>query len=119
MNISKEERFIIASKIKVFSTSIYDFLENVSRKDYFYKDKFNYLNYDLLYNIYLLNSISNNNIEIVAKIKTNLSLIDYMLECLFYKHYLTEKQLNKYLGLLIDINKMVNVWIKNRGDIHA
>jgi four helix bundle protein len=109
--------FEIGFKAKRFAIGLYDLLENIPRKDYFFKDKINNLSYSLIENIYLLNYIRDNQ-NYYYLIQTNISLLDYLLEILYQKKYISKKQLETKILQLTEINKMINGLIKYRNKLN-
>ncbi|MBR4230885.1 MAG: four helix bundle protein [Bacilli bacterium] len=108
--------FKILSKYKSFLEELDDALENVPRKDMYFKDKIRDVSYDLLYLIIRCSYESNSEelIKMESDIKTHISLLDFFIERLFTKKYLSEKKAYKIGGFLVEINKMVNGFINNK-----
>ena len=59
MSEIKNREFLILSKAKQLVFDIDDILENVPRKDIYYKDKLKEYCNDLIYNILFLNNLNN------------------------------------------------------------
>ena len=93
-------------------------LENVPRKDVYYKDKIRYVSDELLKNIFMSSYVINTHEldEYTVVIKSDIALIDFMLERLHNKRYINEKNLYKIGLMLIEINKMVTGWLNNKYD---
>lgn len=110
---NSNSEFLIASKSKIILKKVYNITMNMQKKDLICKEKINYLCFDLLNNIYLANY---NKIDInkyLPLIQTDISLLDFYLEILYEKKYISKNQLNELLYILINITKMTTVWAKN------
>lgn len=108
------KEFLILSKSKLLLTKVNDLLENVPRKDMFYKDRLRYYILDLIDNINHINNLYyNKEIKYFNNIMSNLMMIDFMLERLLYKKYISDKSLIKVTNILIEIKKMCNKWGNN------
>ena len=59
--------------------------------------------------------IINNDLKHLNKsnLLAKISLLDFLLERLFIKKYISEKVLYKLTSELVEINKMVNGWLNN------
>lgn len=105
--------FKILIKYKDFMHNMDNILENIPRKDMFYKDKLRNIEINLLNNIFVCSYEINKDVLIkyYSLIKADISLIDFLLDRLHSKKYINEKTLYK-IGLdLIEINKMVTGWL--------
>lgn len=101
--------FKILQKYKLFLIDLDNALENIPRKDMFYRDKIKETVLTLL-DLILVASYSDKQ-DYFSKIKARISLIDFELERLTIKKYISLKVLEK-LGLqLVEINKMVTGWL--------
>lgn len=104
--------FKILSKYKEFLLELDNVLENVPRKDMFYKDKIKEVGIELLNEI-IESSYSDDKLSYFASIKTKISVIDFELERFYNKKYISLKAVNS-LGLkLVEINKMLKGFLKN------
>lgn len=101
--------FKILIKYKEFLNELDRYLENVPRKDMYFKDK---IRREALNNleIIMLASIDNNK-ALYPFIKSKIGFLDFMLERLFNKRYISEKALYSLSQRLVEINKMVNGWL--------
>ena len=105
------DRLIIATKIK----NTIEYIENtVINYPHEYKElKSRIINtsYDLLENVYYANLTKDINTmkSIIVKIK----MIDYFLKISYHKKLISLKKYESIGNFLLEINKMVNVWIKN------
>lgn len=107
---SYDDNFKIGIKAKKLFTELYDLTENIPRKDAFLRDQVKNKTFDLLETIYLLNSAQKPEPMLHELIKTNLALIDFLLETLYNKKYLSLKQLDRIVYLLKEITKMTAKW---------
>ena len=106
----------ILNLIKTFIFKIDNMLENIPRKDTYYKDKTREILYEMLETVFNINYIDENNLllEYKMKLKSYIALIDFLLERLYNKKYINENNLYK-LGIdLFEINKMATAWVNNK-----
>ena len=108
--------FKLLHKYKEFIKSLDSLIENIPRKDYFYKDKIRTVSNYILELILKCNYESDNfNINYyVANIKGSIAYLDFLLDRLYDMKYINEKNLYKITLKLIEINKMVTGWINNK-----
>ena len=105
------DRLIIATKIK----NTIEYIEKtVSNYPHEYKELKNRTintSYDLLENVYYANLTKDINSmkNVIVKIK----MIDYYLKISVHKKIISLKKYESIGNYLLEINKMVNVWIKN------
>ena len=116
MNLSNSREFLILNKYKDFINILDNLIENIPKKDYFYKDKLKDLSIKLLY---FINKVNNENYYkniSIYKVEINsfISIIDYLLERIFIKHYISESNLKKVTYKLSEINRMCNKWMDNK-----
>lgn len=107
--------FQILAKYKKFLDYLDKSLENVPRKDIYYKDLIRQKAFAVLENI-LECSYEENMEKILGykkRIKSNISILDFLIDRLFTIHYINEKQASKITVSLVEINKMVSGWINN------
>lgn len=108
------KEFIILSKAKLLINKIDDLLENVPRKDMFYKDKIKEYTLNLIDNIiHINNEYYNKDPILFNNISSNLMMIDLLLERLLVKKYISEKSLIKVSNILVEIRKMTISWSKH------
>lgn len=112
----KNREFLILSKAKQLVFDIDDILENVPKKDIYYKDKLKEYCNDLIYNILFLNNLNNKKDIYFCKIFTNISMIDMYLWCLNSKKYIADNPTKRMAILLVEINKMCITWRKNNAE---
>lgn len=105
--------FKILQKYKSFLMNLDNSLENIPRKDIFFKDKIKNISLDVL-KVILLCSYDTSSVKMYrTSIKANIALLDFMLERLLLKKYISEKNLYKLANELVEINKMVTRWLNN------
>ena len=117
MNSSNNAKeFLILTKYKEFINILDDVIENIPKKDIYYKNKLKEISINLLYYINKTNNeedynkINNYKVEI----KSLIELIDYILERLYIKKYISKNSINKLGYKLIEINKMSSKWMENK-----
>ena len=116
MSEIRNKEFLILSKSKELLFDLDDILENVPRKDFYYKDKIKEYNTELIYSILMINNLSGSSKvknTYFSKIFTDVSLIDMYIERLYKKQYIAESTTKKIIVKLTEINKMCSVWRKN------
>ncbi len=106
--------FKLLSKYKKFLLDIDGLLENVPRKDLFYKDKIKETGLELLDNI-LKASYDEDKSKYFVLAKSNMALLDFEIERLHDKGYISEKAMNSVGLKLVEINRMLTAWINNGG----
>jgi len=105
--------FKILQKYKTFLMNLDNSLENIPRKDIYFKDRIKNISLDVLKCI-LLCSYDTSSVKMYrTSIKANIALLDFMLERLLLKKYISEKNLYKLASELVEINKMVTGWLNN------
>ena len=113
-NNSKE--FLILTKYKEFINILDDVIENIPKKDIYYKNKLKEISINILYYINKTNNEEDyNKIDTYkVEIKSLIELIDYILERLYIKKYISKNSINKLGYKLIEINKMSSKWMENK-----
>ena len=113
-NNAKE--FLILTKYKEFINLFDDVIENIPKKDIYYKNKLKEISINILYYINKTNNEEDyNKIDTYkVEIKSLIELIDYILERLYIKKYISKNSINKLGYKLIEINKMSSKWIENK-----
>ena len=117
MNSSNNAKeFLILTKYKEFINILDDVIENIPKKDIYYKNKLKEISINLLYYINKTNNEEDyNKIDTYkVEIKSLIELIDYILERLYIKKYISKNSINKLGYKLIEINKMSSKWIENK-----
>lgn len=103
--------FKILQKYKIFLINLNNSLENIPRKDMYFKDRIRNISLDVLKDI-LLCFYDTSSVSLYrTSIKANITLLDFMLERLLLKKYVSEKNLYKLATDLVEINKMVTGWL--------
>ena len=105
--------FKILQKYKIFLMNLDNSLENIPRKDMYFKDRIKNVSLDVLKDILLCSYDTNSVSSYRTSIKANIALLDFMLERLLLKKYISEKNLYKLAADLVEINKMVTGWLNN------
>jgi len=107
--------FQILSKYKKLLDYLDKALENVPRKDLFFKDLIKTKAYEVLQDILECSYEEgcDNIISYKKKVKANISMMDFLVDRLYTNHYINDKQANKISLSLVEINKMVSGWINN------
>ena len=113
-NNAKE--FLILTKYKEFITMLDDVMENIPKKDIYYKNKLKEISINILYYINKTNNEEDYNKinSYKVEIKSLIELIDYILERLYIKKYISKNSINKLGYKLIEINKMSSKWMENK-----
>ena len=113
-NNAKE--FLILTKYKEFINILDDVIENIPKKDIYYKNKLKEISINLLYYINKTNNEEDYNKinSYKVEIKSLIELIDYILERLYIKKYISKNSINKLGYKLIEINKMRSKWMENK-----
>lgn len=106
--------FKIVNKYKKFLMDLDAILENVPRKDMYFKDKIRTVSVTLLYEIleYSYSSVTETD-KYMASIKGKISFLDFCFERLYDKKYVSEKAIFKLTEQLVEINKMTSGWLLN------
>ena len=110
MNL-KTNKLRILSSYKEFLYDIEKILVNVPKKDYISRSNFYNKSIEILELIYYANNVSNKK-EYQLKIITKISVLDFYIERLYKKQYISESTTIKYSKKLNEITKMVYGWIK-------
>ena len=117
MNSSNNAKeFLILTKYKEFINILDDVIENIPKKDIYYKNKLKEISINLLYYINKTNNEEDYNKinSYKVEIKALIELIDYILERLYIKKYISKNSINKLGYKLIEINKMSSKWMENK-----
>lgn len=117
MNSSNNAKeFLILTKYKEFINILDDVIENIPKKDIYYKNKLKEISINLLYYINKTNNEEDYNKinSYKVEIKSLIELIDYILERLYIKKYISKNSINKLGYKLIEINKMSSKWMENK-----
>lgn len=107
--------FKILTTYKEFLDQLDRYLANVPRNDIYYKDLIRDISIDLLEIIVGLDKYE----EILEiekckrQVKAKISLIDFLIDRFYSKGYISEGMCEKLALNLVNINKMVNGWIKS------
>ena len=108
--------FKLLHKYKQFIKELDNLLENIPRKDYFYKDKIRQVSNYILEFILICNCDTSNINYYKTNIKGNIAYLDFLLDRLYDMRYINEKNLYNITTKLIEINKMVTGWLNNKDE---
>ena len=103
--------FKIVIKIKDYIKVIDNYIVNIPKKELYLKNRIYNYSFDLLEEVYQMNNTKE---FINNKLKSKISMLDYLFEYLYIKKYISEKQLEKIIFKLIEINKMISSWGTNK-----
>ena len=104
-----KEKFLIVKYMKKFILDLDDLLNNCPKKDYcnkdlIYKESLNIL--ELIYNSNYIDVDNRKNIQIMILSKIN--MLDFYIERLYLKKYISQKQLLKKISEIEKINNAFN-----------
>ncbi len=110
--------FKLLHKYKEFIKSLDSLIENIPRKDYFYKDKIRTVSNYILELILKCNYESDNFNLLFYKsnIKGSIAYLDFLLDRLYDMKYINEKNLYNITTKLIELNKMISGWLNNKDE---
>ena len=100
--------FKIVIKIKDYIKIIDNYIVSIPKKELYLKNRIYNYSFDLLEEVYQMNNTKE---FINNKLKSKISMLDYLFEYLYIKKYISEKQLEKIIFKLIEINKMISSWV--------
>lgn len=106
--------FQILQKYKTFLMDIDTYLDNIPRKDIFFKDQIREISLHLLRSILECSYATGSIDPYKAIIKGDIATLDFMLERLLRKRYINDKASYKLGTELVEINKMVTGWLNTR-----
>ena len=110
--------FKLLHKYKEFIKNLDNLIENIPRKDYFYKDKIRTVSNYILELILKCNYESDNFNLLFYKsnIKGNIAYLDFLLDRIYDMKYINEKNLYNITTKLIEANKMISGWLNNKDE---
>ena len=110
--------FKLLHKYKEFIKNLDNLIENIPRKDYFYKDKIRTVSNYILELILKCNYESDNFNLLFYKsnIKGSIAYLDFLLDRLYDMKYINEKNLYNITTKLIEANKMISGWLNNKDE---
>jgi len=111
----ENEKFYIVKKTKSFIFGLEKIVSSFPNRDHVGKNKIIEDAFSLLENIYLANTLKKNeDISYYGRmIITKINMLDFYLERAYKLHYISEEQCLKLSNNLLEINKMVIIWITN------
>ena len=107
------DKFLIVKYLKIFILNLDDMIINLPRKELYMKDKLLDTSLEILYSIYEANYINDKTLKKQKQIKilSQIHLLDFYIERLYEKKYISEKICLKKSNELSKISKMVYKWI--------
>ena len=110
--------FKLLHKYKEFIKNLDNLIENIPRKDYFYKDKIRTVSNYILELILKCNYESDNFNLLFYKsnIKGNIAYLDFLLDRIYDMKYINEKNLYNITTKLTEVNKMISGWLNNKDE---
>lgn len=108
--------FKILAKFKLFVELVDRTLENVPRKDKYYKDKVRSVCMQTLELIITLSFLEYKDSNIELKLKTNISLLDFLVDRLYSLEYISEKRVYELGRSLTEILKMASGLAKSKDE---
>lgn len=106
-----QDKFIILNKVKKTIIYIEKMTENYPRTEYILKNNILDKSYNLLELVYKSNIYKE--ISFMKEIIVNIRMLEYYIKKSYDKKIITIKKYEIVGNYLLEINKMVNVWIKN------
>ena len=105
------DRLVIATKVKKTIEYIEKTVRNYPHEEKELKNRIINTSYDLLDNVYYANLTKDINSmkNVIVKIK----MIDYCLNVSVHRELISLKKYDSVGNYLLEVNKMVNTWIKN------
>lgn len=107
--------FKLLTKYKKLMNNIDNLLENVPRKDFYYKDRLKCECDNLLLYIFECSyELNKDNIKkYYKKIKASIAAIDFMLDRLYTKKYINEVNIYRIGNELVEVNKIATGWLNS------
>lgn len=112
----ENEKFKIIIKFKEVINLIDLYIENIPKKDIQYKNEVRSYSLKCFNDIVYMNNI-NDVSKLVSKRAAycaNISTLSLLLEVIYDKRYINEKNLEKYSYKVNEINKMMYAWIESK-----
>lgn len=106
-----QDKFIILNKVKKTIIYIEKMTENYPRTEYILKNNILDKSHNLLELVYKSNIYKE--ISFMKEIIVNIRMLEYYIKKSYDKKIITIKKYEIVGNYLLEINKMVNVWIKN------
>lgn len=112
----KDEKFKVILNTRKLLFLIDKSLNNVPNREKALIDRIKNVSYDLLECIYLANNLDakyhkNNRLFYEHKSLAKLNILDFLVEELYAKKYISEKQNKNIVSYLVTINKLIKGWI--------
>ncbi len=110
----KQDRFVLAKKIKEFNMEVLDILINFPKKYQDYRNNLVNDSIDLLEIIYYANyTDKKDRLPIQKKAMAKIEIIRYYIDFAYGKSIINKKTSASLFMKLNDINKTLNAWIKS------
>ena len=113
MSSLSNKKFVITNKTKKMILDLVKLTENTPKAFVYCKEQILKVSFDLLKNILIVNNLESSSSEIklyIAKINSNLFMIDFFLEMYLERKWISEKNLLDFTKKLEEISKMISVW---------
>ena len=113
MSSLSNKKFVITNKTKKMILDLVKLTENTPKTFVYCKEQILKVSFDLLKNILIVNNLESSSSEIklyIAKINSNLFMIDFFLEMYLERKWISEKNLLDFTKKLEEISKMISVW---------
>lgn len=108
------KEFYVAVSLKKFIFSLDELLVNIPNRERYIKEQLFERSNELLEFLYLANLYKDKLREDYQKIVlTQVSMIDFYLEYLYHKKYISNKQCENKCNYLLEMKKMIYKWIKS------
>ena len=110
----REEKFKIIQFSRELIIALENHLDNFPRKDIELKNRIKNVSYDILENLYIVNTITNGEerLSVLYHIIAKLKLLDCLLNLCYDKQIINSKRYIKFGEKMDDILKYINGWIK-------
>lgn len=113
-----KQKFRLLVDIEKFSIYVNNLVENIPSKDFFYKDKIRNEMIEIYKCVVEMNELKTINdvdsfLEKNVTMQSSLSVISHMLEIIYKKKYINQKNLEKIIYNVNKIQKIIFVWKKN------
>ena len=109
---------ILLKKVKCFALLLDKYLENIPKDDYYYKQEIRSVIKDIIKNVVIVNTAKNfEDIKIFAlTIEGDISLLNYYLELIMDKKYISERNLKKLTRYIVEISKINYAWLEKKSE---
>ncbi len=108
-----KDKLLIATNVKKTIEYIEKLAVNYPNKENVLKNRLINTMYDMLENVYMANISTEDRKNYIRKVITNIKMVDYYLKISVDKKIISLKKYVIVGNHLLDINKMVIMWLKN------